>query len=154
TESKHSSAVVFGGAGFVGSHVADALTSSGADVTIFDRHPSPYLKAGQRMVVGDVLDRAAVDSAVAGRQLVYNFAGLADIDEALAKPIETVTANVLGCVQLLEAARAAKIDRFVFASTIYVSSQAGGFYRASKQACELNIEEYQRRFGLDYTILR
>ena len=46
------------------------------------------------------------------------------------------------------------MSRFVFASTVYVYSKSGGFYRTSKQACESYIEEYQKQFGLDYTILR
>lgn len=146
--------IVFGGAGFLGSHVADALTEAGHDVTIFDQRPSAYLRPGQRMIQGDVLDAEAVGTAVAGQEAVYHFAGLADIDECLARPADTVRVNVLGCVQLLEAARLAAVHRFVLASSIYVNSDSGGFYRASKQACELYVEEYQRRFGLDYTLLR
>lgn len=147
-------AIVFGGSGFVGSHVADALSTAGHDVTIFDRQPSRYLSGGQRMIAGDILDRGAVAAAVTGHDVVYNFAGMADIDEALEKPVETAHLNVLGCAHILEAARLGGVRRFVFASTIYVSSEAGGFYRASKQACELWVEEYARRFALDYTILR
>jgi UDP-glucose 4-epimerase len=147
-------AIVFGASGFVGSHVADALAAAGHTVTVFDRRPSPYLTAQQAMIVGDILDPAAVADAVAGHQVVYNFAGMADIDEALAKPVETAQLNLIGCAQMLEASRRHGVTRFVQASTIYVSSEAGGFYRASKQACELWIEEYQRQFGLDYTILR
>jgi len=147
-------ALVCGGAGFVGSHVADALLTAGYSVTVFDRRPSPYLRSGQKMVVGDMLDAEAVIAAAVGQQVVFNFAGLADIDEALSKPIETAQLNILGCANALEAARLGGATRFVQASTIYVSSVAGGFYRASKQACELWVEEYQRQFGLDYTILR
>ncbi len=106
------------------------------------------------MVVGDILDPQAVAAAVAGHQVVYNFAGMADIDEALAKPVETAQLNLVGCAHMLEAARQSGVSRFVQASTIYVSSESGGFYRASKQACELWVEEYQRQYGLDYTILR
>ena len=147
-------AIVFGGSGFVGSHVADTLTRAGHEVVIFDRRPSPYLAAGQRMVVGDILDAAAVEQATAGCSVAYNFAGMADIDEALAKPVETAQLNLVGCAHMLEAARQSGVSRFVQASTIYVSSESGGFYRASKQACELWVEEYQRQYGLDYTILR
>lgn len=146
--------IVFGGSGFVGSHVADALTAAGHAVTVFDRRPSPFLQPGQQFLAGDILDLDTVQRAVAGQQVVYNFAGLADLDDGLSRPIETVQLNVLGNTQLLEAARLAGVHRFVYASTIYVHSEAGGFYRVSKQACELYIEEYQRRFGLDYTILR
>jgi len=147
-------AIVFGGSGFVGSHVADALTGAGHDVVVFDRNRSPYLVPRQTMVVGDILDAQAVAAAVAGQQVVYNFAGMADIDEALAKPVETAQLNLVGCAHILEAARQSGVSRFVQASTIYVSSESGGFYRASKQACELWVEEYQRQFALDYTILR
>jgi len=147
-------AIVFGGSGFVGSHLADALTHAGHIVTVFDLNRSAYLQSSQQFIQGDILDAESVKLAVAGQELVYNFAGLADIDEALERPVDTVRLNLLGCVNQLEAARLYGIKRFIFASTIYVYSEEGGFYRASKQACELYIEEYQRRFGLDFTILR
>jgi len=146
--------IVFGGSGFLGSHVADALSAAGHSVTIFDCRPSRFVQRGQRFILGDILDAAQVTGAVADQDVVYNFAGLADLDHATTQPAETVRLNVLGCVNILEAARAAAVTRFVLASTIYVYSDAGGFYRASKQASELYVEEYQRRYGLDYTILR
>jgi len=147
-------AIVFGGAGFLGSHVADALSAAGHCVTIFDCRPSTFLQPNQRFILGDILDAAQVMAAVADQNVVYNFAGLADLDHATTQPAETVQLNVLGCVNVLEAARAATVTRFALASTIYVYSDAGGFYRASKQAAEIYVEEYQRRYGLDYTILR
>jgi UDP-glucose 4-epimerase len=55
---------------------------------------------------------------------------------------------------MLEAARKHNVKRFLFASTIYVYSELGSFYRVSKQACEKIIEEYQKEFDLDYTTLR
>lgn len=146
--------IVFGGSGFIGSHLADALTKAGHEVTVFDVALSPYLQNTQKFIQGDILDMDAVKQAMDGRDVVYNFAGLADLDSALARPADTVRLNILGCVNLLEAARQTNVRRFVFASTIYVYSEAGGFYRVSKQACESYIEEYQRRFGLGYTILR
>ncbi len=146
--------IVFGGSGFLGSHVADALAEAKHDVTIFDRQPSAYIQKNQKFIKGDMLDLNSVKKAVAGQDAVYNFAGIADIDECLTHPIETVQVNVLGCVNLLEAAKCAKVKRFVFASSIYVYSESGGFYRASKQSCELYIEEYNRLHNLDYTILR
>lgn len=147
-------AIVFGGAGFLGSHVADALQDAGHDVTIFDINRSPYGRAGQREIVGDILDEAAVARAVAGHDVVYNFAGFADIEAAHREPLATIRLNILGNCIILEACRAAKVRRFVFASTVYVYSQAGSFYTASKQACEAYIENYRRMFGLDYTVLR
>ena len=146
--------IVFGGAGFLGSHVADELTKKGHDVIIFDRHDSQFINEKQKMIVGDILNPEEVSKAVQDCQYVYHFAGLADINEAKVKPIETITSNVLGTTNILEACRIKNVDRFVFASTIYVYSELGSFYRSSKQACELIIENYFDEYDLNYTILR
>jgi UDP-glucose 4-epimerase len=147
-------AVVIGGSGFLGSHVADQLCDDGYRVRVFDRARSRWLRAGQEMIVGDILDQEALNGAVTGATAVYNFAALADLNAALERPRLTVELNVLGTVNVLEACRAAGVRRFVYASTVYVYSREGGFYRCSKQAAENYVEEYQRAFGLDFTILR
>ena len=146
--------IVFGGSGFLGSHVADALSEAGFGVKIFDLRPSPYLRGNQQMIVGDLLDRQAVSDASAGCRYIFNFAGLADIDDAMNRPVDTVSLNVLGNVHALEAAQRTGAERFVFASSVYVYSESGSFYRASKQASERFVEAYQERYGLNYTILR
>jgi UDP-glucose 4-epimerase len=146
--------IVFGGSGFLGSHVADALTEAGHEVTVFDLRPSDFLKPAQKMVIGDILNEELVREVITGQDIIFNFAGLADIDEAKTKPIETVKYNILGNTVLLEAARKEGIKRFVYASTIYVYSDSGSFYRCSKCACEMYIETYQKQYGLNYTILR
>lgn len=146
--------VVFGGSGFLGSHVADVLSEAGYKVLIYDLKPSAYLKKGQEMVVGDILDQDKVESALQQAEIAYNFAGIADIEAASQSPLDSVKANILGNAVILEACRKAKIKRFIFASTLYVFSKAGSLYRSTKQSCELLIENYQELFGLDYTILR
>lgn len=146
--------LVFGGSGFLGSHVADALSDAGHNVIIYDLKESEYLKPGQKMIVGDILDEQLINESVKGMDVVFNFAGIADIDEASYKPVETVKYNILGNTIILEASKANKVKRFVFASTIYVYSDSGSFYRCSKNACELYVEAYQKKYGIDYTILR
>ena len=146
--------VFFGGSGFLGSHVCDKLSDVGHDVTIVDLRPSPYLRPDQKMVTGSLLDEDLVNTVVSGADAVFDFAGLADIGESNQKPVETARINVLGNVILLEACRKAGVKRYVFASTLYVYGKSGGFYRCSKQACELYIENYHDMFGLEYTILR
>lgn len=145
---------VIGGSGFLGSHVADQLSMAGHEVLIFDRAKSPWLRADQKMLVGDLLDTTALDEAIKGANIVYHFAALADLNDALDKPVETVKINILGTVQALEASRKHGVERFIYASTVYVYSREGGFYRCSKQAAEHYVEEYSRSFGLEYTILR
>ena len=147
-------AIVFGGSGFIGSHVADRLTEGGYDVTIFDLKPSPYLLPAQKIIRGNILDKEAVFDAVKGHDYIYNFAGLADLDTSATEPLKTIEQNIMGTAMLLEGALRNGAKRFIQASTIYVYSETGGFYRCSKQAAELYVEEYNRRFGLEFTILR
>ena len=146
--------LVLGGSGFLGSHVADALTDAGYKVRIFDLDASPYLSKDQEMVVGDLLDADAVLKAAQGCTYVYNFAGVADIHDAQQRPLATAQANVIGNIHALEAAHAAGARRFVLASTVYVYSEAGSFYRASKQAAERFVESYNERYGLPFSIVR
>lgn len=147
-------ACVIGGSGFLGSHVCDHLSDAGYAVSILDQVASPWLRADQKMLVGDLLDEALLDESIAGSDVVYNFAAIADLDKAIATPVETARVNVLGNVLVLEACRRHTVRRFICASTVYVYSRDGGFYRCSKQAAEQYVEEYQRAYGLDYTILR
>lgn len=146
--------IVTGGSGFLGSHVADALSDMGHEVTLFDIRHSPYLRKDQRMVIGDVLDSECILKAVEGNQVVYHFAGIADIDECAERPVDTARYNIIGTINLLEACRQIGVDRFVFASSAYVYSNSGYFYRSSKQACESFIENYHEIYGLQYTCLR
>ena len=146
--------LVTGGSGFLGSHTANALSRAGYKVRIFDSEPSPYLQDDQTMILGDITDAQTLKSAIQGCDYVYHFAGIADIERANENPVQTATINIGGTVQLLQACLEEHIKRFVFASTVYVYSDSGGFYRASKQASESFIELYQEKFGLDYTILR
>ncbi|MCT8332193.1 NAD(P)-dependent oxidoreductase [Leptospira sp. 85282-16] len=146
--------LVFGGSGFLGSHVADALSDAGHEVTIFDLVKSPWLRSDQKFVSGDLLDEKIVSEIVSGFDVVYNFAALADLNQALDKPVDTIRINILGNTYILEACKKHKVKRFIYASTVYVYSREGGFYRCSKQASESYIEEYQKCFGLDFTILR
>jgi UDP-glucose 4-epimerase len=147
-------AVVMGGSGFIGSHVADHLCKQGYDVVVYDKKESPWLNNNQKMVVGDILDKESVHTVIKGAEVVYNFAAFADLNEAIDQPMRTAEVNILGNVNVLEACRSNKVNRFMYASTVYVYSREGGFYRCSKQSSEHYVEEYQRNYGLDYTILR
>lgn len=149
-----STILVTGGAGFLGSHIADELSARGHVVRIFDRAPTTWLRAGQQMIVGDITDADAVRQAVAGCEVVFHLAALADLNAAKTRPLDTVRINLGGTLNILEACRLEGVQRLMFASTVYVYSREGSFYRCSKQACESYVEEYQRVFGLPFTVLR
>lgn len=145
---------VIGGSGFMGSHTADELSQRGYAVTIFDRAISPWLRKDQEMIEGDLMDIAAVKAAMKDAHYVYHFAGIADIGEAKSSPYDTIESNVMGVTKALEASIECGVSQFVYASTMYVYSNHGSFYRASKQASEVIIEAYHEKFDLDFTLLR
>jgi UDP-glucose 4-epimerase len=146
--------IVTGGSGFLGSHVADELTKSNHEVTIFDRKKSNWRTKNQKMFVGNLLNKKHLENVIKKADVVFHFAALADLDKALNKPVDSININILGTVNVLELCKKHNIKRFVHASSIYVNSSEGGFYRSSKKAAEDYIEEYNKNYGLKYTILR
>ena len=146
--------LVTGGAGFLGSHIADALSNKGFQVVLFDSKESKFIKKGQEQYVGDILNYNDIDDASDGCDCIYHFAAQADIAKSTIDPIVTIKTNIIGTQNVLEVIRKKKIKKFIFASTIYVYSELGSFYRVSKQSCEKLIEEYNKQFNLEYTILR
>ena len=146
--------LVTGGSGFLGSHVADALSDAGHDVTIFDKVKSQYIRPDQKMVIGDILEPKIIQNCVKNNDAIYHFAAIADIDKAIKSPISAIHVNVVGTLNTLEAAKKFNVQRFVFASSIYVYSNQGSFYRTSKQTSERLIEDYNEMYNLQFTILR
>ena len=146
--------LVTGGSGFLGSHVADELTKKGHEVTIFDKTKSKWMNSKQKIILGNILNFKSLQKAVKGKDVVYHFAALGDIDMAMKSPKDTVKLNILATVNLLDLCEKNNIKRFVLASSIYVNSIDGGFYRSSKKAAEDYIEEFNKIRGLKFTILR
>ena len=144
---------VTGGSGFLGSHVADALSKKGHKVTIFDKKYSKWIRKDQKIYVGNILNTKELGRAIKDSDAVFHFAALADLGEAIKLPIETVKLNILGTVIALSLCKKYKVKRFIHASTIYVNSIEGGFYRSSKRAAEDYVLEYNKIYGLEYTIL-
>jgi len=146
--------VVLGGSGFVGSHVADELSKKGHKVKIFDKKKSKWLRQDQKMYIGNILNTKDLERAIKDADVVFNCAALADIERALKEPVNTVKVNILGTVKALELCCKYNIKRFIQASTIYVNSSEGGFYRSSKKAAEDYVREYKKNYNLSYTIIR
>lgn len=162
---------VTGGAGFIGSHLTEALLAQGADVHIIDN-----LSSGYRANVPDgaVLHEADIRSpfaraVIAGLrpEVVFHLAAQADVQRSIADPAEDASVNVEGTLNVLAACREAGARKIVFASTSAVYGNAGNeivserdktepvsFYGLSKRTAEQYIRLYGQLHGLEYTILR
>ena len=134
--------LVTGGSGFLGSHVADELLKAGHKVVIYDLKNQIGLKKN-KFIKGDILDKKKLNNALKSIDVIYHLATLADLDLSL-KSIKTVNYNILGTVNILDLAKIKKLKNNI-ASSIYVNSEQGGFYRVSKKAAEEYVEEYSKK---------
>jgi len=146
--------LVTGSSGFLGSHIVDSLLNNGYSVIGFDLEEASYNQNLSHFFSGDISDYNKLSKAMDGCHYVYHLAGIADIGESVQDPEKAIKVNILGTHNILKASVEKEIERFIFASSIYVYSELGGFYRVTKQACEKIIDEYQKSYGLNYTILR
>jgi UDP-glucose 4-epimerase len=146
--------IIFGGSGFLGSHTADVLSEAGHEVTVCDIKKSTYLRKDQKMKIADILDVEKVNDTIKGKDIIYNFAATADIEQTRKNPVRTIKNNIIGNTNILESCRINKIKRYVFSSTIYIYNDISSFYGTTKKACELLIENYHREYGVPYTIVR
>ena len=146
--------LIFGGSGFLGKSLSIYLSKKKHKVTIFDKKKIPLNLKSVKFIKGDILNLKQVIRATKNQDIVYNLAGISDIGDSIRNPILTTKINILGSVNTLEAAVKNKVKRYIFASSIYVLSSQGGFYKTSKKSVESFIEEYNKRDNLKYTILR
>ena len=149
----HKKVVVFGGNGFIGSYVVEELLNQGYEVISADLNTSKYVD-DKYLRKCDILDADVVNSLVEGANIVYNFAGFANLDDAIANPVKALELNVIGNMNILEACKKYHVKRFVYASSAYAMSDKGSFYGISKLTSEKLTEEYYKKFGLEFTIVR
>ena len=175
-------ALVTGAAGFIGSHVCEALLSAGwrvIGIDSFDDFYDPAVKhhnltdclANDRfnLVKGDIREVADVDTALAdGADTLVHLAARAGVRPSIEQPLLYQDVNVRGTGVLLEASRRHGVGRFVFASSssVYGNNEKVPFaegdnvdypispYAATKKAGELLCHTYHHLYGLDVTCLR
>ena len=148
--------IVFGGAGFLGEAVVESLINNEYKILIADiNKPRYFFPEKVRFIECDILDKEKVNQIVAKDvDIVYNFAALADLDKSIHSPLESMQTNMIGNLNILEACRKANIKHFIYASSVYACSNKASFYGISKFTSEKLIEEYYKKYGLNYTILR
>src|SRR5215211_8474648 len=119
-------ALVTGGAGFIGSHLVDALLERGDEVEVLDdlstgrrENLAGALEAGARLIKADVSDESSVAGAIESRppDVVFHLAGQIDVRVSVSDPFLDARVNVGGTINVLDAARQAGTGRVVFAST-------------------------------------
>ena len=166
--------LVTGGAGFIGSHLVDALLARGHAVRVLDN-----LSSGKRanlptddprldLQVGDVADPEAVRAAMAGCTAVAHLAAVASVQASVEDPVATHRSNFLGTLNVCEAMREQGIRRVLFASSAAVYGQNGESeaidedtpkapltpYAVDKLASEYYLDFYRRQHGLEPAIFR
>jgi len=114
---------VTGGAGFIGSHLSEALVGAGAVVSVIDdlsnglRSNLAGVQADIRFVEGSILDRSTVQNAIAGSEIVFHQAAIASVPRSVKEPELYFEVNAAGTLQVLEAVRAASVKRVVYAAS-------------------------------------
>ncbi len=159
--------LVTGGSGFIGSHVVDKLKDNGIDVRIYDM-VLPTFRKDIEFYQGSLLDLESLGMALMGIDAVYHLAAIADVKDVFERPHYAESVNVRGTINVLEAARRAGVKRVIYASTIWVYSDAipenvdentplpapSHLYTATKLASEYYCQAYAKLYGMGVTILR
>ncbi|WP_236177290.1 NAD-dependent epimerase/dehydratase family protein [Pseudomonas qingdaonensis] len=166
--------LITGGAGFIGSHLSDALLAKGYAVRVLDD-----LSTGRRLnlqldnprlqlIEGDVADAALVARAVEGCQAVVHLAAVASVQASVEDPVRTHQSNFIGTLNVCEAMRVAGIKRVLFASSAAVYGNNGEGqaidedtpkapltpYAVDKLASEQYLDFYRRQHGLEPVVFR
>jgi UDP-glucose 4-epimerase len=165
--------LVTGGAGFIGSHIVEALLQRGDTVRVLDNFSTGFrenLKAGNdtvEILEGDLRDKQAVQAAVQGVDQVFHLAAFISVPQSMQDPETCFAVNIGGTSTLLEASRRAGVRKVVISSSTAVYGDTSVFptteetpllplspYALSKQINELFAQLYTHSLGLPVTALR
>ena len=166
--------LITGGAGFIGSHLTDALLAKGHSVRILDdlstgkRSNLPLDNPRVELIVGDVADAALVAQAMQGCSAVAHLAAVASVQASVDDPVKTHQSNFIGTLNVCEAMRQAGVKRVLYASSAAVYGNNGEGesidedtpkapltpYASDKLAGEHYFDFYRRQHGLEPVIFR
>lgn len=165
--------LVTGGAGFIGSNIVEELVRRGKKVRVLDNfitgkreNIAPFLKKIE-LIKGDIRDKKILNKALKGVDFVLHQAALRSVPKSVEDPLLTNDINIFGTLNLLMAARDAKVKRVVYASSSSVYGDAKKFpqkeidptmpispYGVSKLAAENYCVTFSKTFGLETVSLR
>lgn len=148
-------AIILGGSGFLGDHLSKLLIKKKFDVSILDIRINKSKSKSVKFIKGDIKNFYNLKKILKNFDYIFNFAGISDLEDANKNPIKTITNNINGTVNILECIKnSKKLKRLIFASSIYAISKQGGFYSTTKRSCENLIEDYSKKYGIKFSILR
>lgn len=163
-------ALVTGGAGFIGSHVAGALSAQGWEVVVLDNFATGLesnVPSGVELIRGEASDTEVLARAVRGCQAVFHLAAVSSVQDSLERPLQVHESNLTATLALLEAAVKGGASRFVFSSSAAVYGDTGSeparedmiprpisHYAVQKLASEHYCQVYHRLHGLETVCLR
>lgn len=166
-------ALVTGGAGFIGSHLVQALSSRGDEVVVMDDDPAgPRSRVGGfpdgvRVLRGDIRDPRSLDDAAAGCEVILHEAAIASVPRSFQEPRLTNEVNTSGTIEVMLAAERAGVRRVVFAGSSSVYGLAPSVplletaaidprspYAASKVAAEHYLRTLGPSLGVETVVLR
>ncbi len=163
--------LVTGGAGFIGSHVNKLLLDQNHTVCVVDnlsRGHKESIDSRTTFVQADLLEQEKLEKLLIGYDAVIHMASLIEVGESVKKPVEFVENNITGTIKLLEAMRAAGVNKIIFSSSACVYGKPSklpimeddplneqeNIYGLTKVAMEQLCILYHRLFGFNVTILR
>ena len=165
--------LVTGGAGFIGSHIAEALVKNKQDVRILDNFSTGKIENIKHfenkidLIEGTITDKTTVDDAVRGCDYIFHEAAFVSVEESIKNPVKTWDVNIRGTLLILAAASRMGIKRVVLASsaavygdTLALPKREDGSlapkspYGESKHINEMNAEKYFKDFKLQTVCLR
>ncbi len=166
-------ALVSGGAGFVGSHLVDQLVAGGTSVRVLDDLSSGHLHNLEdslpsiELIRADLLDAAALERATRGVDVIFHLAAIPSVPISVREPARTNQVNLQGTLSILEAARKHRVGRVVFASSCAIYGDAPTLpkledlpprplspYALQKLGAELYCKLYADLYGLETVSLR
>ena len=172
-ELNFSSALVTGGAGFIGSHLVDALVSAGCRVTVIDNLATGHLKnlasvaSKIKFIEGDILDDGLLTDATTGCDVVFHQAAVVSVPKTVEDPVGSAAVNDLGTVKVLDTAKRCQCRRVVMASSSAVYGDDPDLpksesmrpkpltpYAVQKLTGEYNARLYNDLYGLETVCLR
>jgi nucleoside-diphosphate-sugar epimerase len=166
-------ALVTGGAGFIGSHLVEALVSTGCRVAVLDNLSSgkytnlEHLEGQFSFFPEDIRNRPALDAAVENCEVIFHLAAVVSVPQTIENPVDSAAVNDMGTIHVLDAACRKRVKRVVISSSCAVYGDDPGLpkrenmhpkplspYAAQKLAAEYYAKVFYELYGVEAAVLR